>query len=241
MKEIILSLVLFCTLVGPAAVAADDDDDEGTIVETAGKKSPYGEAVGNAALTSDFIFRGVSQTDHAPAVQAGMDWEHPTGIYLGVWGTNVHFPDSPASLELDGSGGYTYNFTPSLSASLGVMYYSFHHGSSLNSWEFPLKLTWKTLSATANYDPPTGASSTAAWYFSLGWSDQYFWKLTLGAAAGYSIPDEALELQNYADFHFNVSREVLGVVADISYYFVNHPQQGGLDDPRLVFTVSKTF
>lgn len=51
----------------------------------------------NVALTSDYLFRGISQTDNGPAIQGGFDLSYGL-FYAGVWGSNVDFDDS---LELD--------------------------------------------------------------------------------------------------------------------------------------------
>jgi hypothetical protein len=45
----------------------------------------------NVALTTDYVWRGISQTNEDPAIQGGFDFEHPSGVYLGVWGSNVDF------------------------------------------------------------------------------------------------------------------------------------------------------
>lgn len=66
---------------------------------------------GNFGLTTDYIFRGVSQTQHKPAVQGGLDYSHASGIYVGAWASNVSwvkeggFKDN-SSLEVDLYGGY---------------------------------------------------------------------------------------------------------------------------------------
>ncbi|HWJ95880.1 MAG TPA: TorF family putative porin, partial [Telluria sp.] len=40
----------------------------------------------NLALTSDYRYRGVSQTRLDPALQGGADYTHaPTGLYAGTW------------------------------------------------------------------------------------------------------------------------------------------------------------
>jgi uncharacterized protein (TIGR02001 family) len=55
----------------------------------------------NVALTTDYVFRGISQTGNDPALQGGFDaswgwW------YGGVWASNVDFGDGdPADLEID--------------------------------------------------------------------------------------------------------------------------------------------
>lgn len=65
----------------------------------------------NAGLYSQYIFRGISQTDKNPALQGGVDYAHSSGIYLGVWGSNISWisdatPAASSSLELDFYGGY---------------------------------------------------------------------------------------------------------------------------------------
>jgi len=55
---------------------------------------------GTAALTTDYIFRGISQTSDDPAVQASIDGAY--GIfYIGAWGSNVDFAVPGQDLEID--------------------------------------------------------------------------------------------------------------------------------------------
>ena len=47
---------------------------------------PASSVTYNAALTSDYRYRGISQTRLQPAIQGGADWTHdPTGLYAGTW------------------------------------------------------------------------------------------------------------------------------------------------------------
>jgi len=56
----------------------------------------------NMAFTSDYVWRGSSQTGGDPAVQAGVRASLPRGLYLGAWGSNVAFvPDAGARSEFD--------------------------------------------------------------------------------------------------------------------------------------------
>ena len=53
----------------------------------------------NVTFTTDYVFRGISQTDEKFAVQGGFDWSsEPTGIYAGAWASNVDF-NSDTSVE----------------------------------------------------------------------------------------------------------------------------------------------
>jgi uncharacterized protein (TIGR02001 family) len=57
----------------------------------------------NVALTgvTNYMFRGVSQTNNGPAVQGGFDYEYsPWGLYAGVWASNVD-SSSGSSIYVD--------------------------------------------------------------------------------------------------------------------------------------------
>jgi uncharacterized protein (TIGR02001 family) len=66
---------------------------------------------GNVALTSDYVFRGISQTQGDPAIQGGFDFTTNMGglpVYAGTWASNLDF-GSPSAIhvpmELDVYGG----------------------------------------------------------------------------------------------------------------------------------------
>src|SRR4029078_3589863 len=44
---------------------------------------------GNFGIYSQYIFRGLTQTDRKPAAQGGFDFAHTNGIYLGTWASNI--------------------------------------------------------------------------------------------------------------------------------------------------------
>ena len=71
------------------------------------EESPHSLSA-NIAGTTNYMFRGISQTGNSPAVQGGFDYEYtPFGLYLGVWGSNVKSSGfGGASLELDIYGGW---------------------------------------------------------------------------------------------------------------------------------------
>ncbi len=82
------------------------------------------EVSGNVTLTSDYRFRGISQSDTDPALQGGFDVAFDSGFYLGVWGSNVDFGTSP-DLELDFYGGYGGSITEDLGFDVGYIYYDY--------------------------------------------------------------------------------------------------------------------
>ena len=54
---------------------------------------------GNVGLFSQYIFRGLTQTDRDPAVQGGFDYAHSSGLYLGTWASNISWLKENASVN----------------------------------------------------------------------------------------------------------------------------------------------
>lgn len=71
---------------------------------------------GNVALASEYIYRGIGQTNRKPAIQGGFDYAHASGLYAGVWASNISWlSDTPganisAPIEIDVYGGYKNAF-----------------------------------------------------------------------------------------------------------------------------------
>ncbi len=86
---------------------------------------------GNITLATDYVFRGVSQTNQDPALQAGIEYAADRGLYVGAWGSNISWLSdasttlSPisSSLEVDLYGGYRGKFSDAVSFDVGALYY----------------------------------------------------------------------------------------------------------------------
>ncbi|MBF0293966.1 MAG: hypothetical protein HQL96_02165 [Magnetococcales bacterium] len=78
----------------------------------------------NVGVVSNYVFRGLTQTWDRPTVQAGADYAHAAGWYLGVWGSGIsgkQFADGV--MELDLYGGYNGKFNDDWSWTLGAIGY----------------------------------------------------------------------------------------------------------------------
>ena len=97
----------------------------------------------NIGLYSQYIFRGLTQTDRGPALQGGVDLTHSSGFYLGAWASNISWlrdkntnvnNASPYSsggrLEVDVYGGYRYTFANGVGIDLGALQYIYEGGKS---------------------------------------------------------------------------------------------------------------
>jgi len=81
----------------------------------------------NAALTSDYRFRGISQSRLQPAAQGGADFASAaTGLYVGAWAATINWTrDAGGSgrVELDVYGGKRGQLTADISYDAGVLTY----------------------------------------------------------------------------------------------------------------------
>ncbi|MFN3668252.1 MAG: TorF family putative porin [Brevundimonas sp.] len=75
------------------------------VLLTAGAASAQSpEIAWNVGVTSDYVFRGYSQSNEDPAVFGGVDLT-AGGFYAGAWASTVDFGDS-TDAEIDIYGGY---------------------------------------------------------------------------------------------------------------------------------------
>ena len=74
----------------------------------------------NVNLVSQYRFRGIDQTWGQPAVQGGADLTLPSGVYAGVWASNVSGNSYPGgSLEMDYYAGYSGKINDDWSYTVG--------------------------------------------------------------------------------------------------------------------------
>jgi uncharacterized protein (TIGR02001 family) len=96
----------------------------------AGALPSQAQTTANVALYSQYVFRGLTQTDRRPALQGGFDYTHKNGLYAGIWGSNVSWisdftPGVSASVELDGWIGWKRGFGDGWGWDLGFITYRY--------------------------------------------------------------------------------------------------------------------
>jgi uncharacterized protein (TIGR02001 family) len=99
---------------------------------------------GGVTLTSDYRFRGTTQTDGGPAVQATINVNHASGLYAGVWASTIDGGldgSTPAltgygDVEVDLYGGYTKTLNGGLGFDVGLLYYWYADGTKGQKTDF---------------------------------------------------------------------------------------------------------
>lgn len=146
LKKTLIASAFAASFGVPAAQAAEPE-------------SPH-TLTGNVGIYSQYIFRGLTQTNKDPALQGGFDYSHSSGIYLGTWASNISWlTDSTAatgytssSLEWDFYGGYKMSFGDfGIDVGLLQYYYPGTHNAAIyptkaDTLEIYGALSWKWLS-----------------------------------------------------------------------------------------------
>ena len=203
--------------------------------------APAQEIVGNVGLTSNYIFRGITQTDDGPAVSGGFDYENG-GFYAGIWASSVDFGDD-TTLEVDFYGGYGFS-AGGLDWDVGAIYYAYPDSPELggNSQDF-LEL----------YGGVSKDFGSFALDGKLSWSDDFYAGTgnAIYIEAGIAVPltdDVAFDARigssqfddltgaDYEDWQLGLSGEVIGVGWDLRY----HDTSDFYGD-AFVFSISQSF
>jgi uncharacterized protein (TIGR02001 family) len=116
MKKTILSLMVASTLSVAATSAFAED--------AAAPVGPFDKDnfSANVALTTDYIFRGISLSKNDPAVSGGIDWAY-SGFYVGTWASSISAVEDE-TMEIDYYAGYTGE-VGGFSYSLDFIYYDY--------------------------------------------------------------------------------------------------------------------
>lgn len=129
------------------------------------------QASGNATLTSDYVWRGSSQTREKPAIQAGLRYAHESGFYGSIWGSTVRFsPDNGARSEFDLVLGWSGKLTGDWALDLYLLRYQYPGAQASPNWnEVNAVVTWREhYWLQVGHSANAMASRTAGTYALLG-------------------------------------------------------------------------
>lgn len=200
----------------------------------------FAEVSATVTLASDYMFRGISQTDNGAAAQASLDYSHETGAFAGIFVSNIDFGDD-GDVEIDYYAGYAGG-NDTMDWDISYTYYTYTGYSGDEDYNYG------ELIANAYIDNLTLSLGYSNDYFQTGESASYIGAsydftltndYTLTTQAGYSIGEDALG-ENIVDYSLTVSKsfnqfDVAVALTDTNLDDVDTA------DTRLVLSVSRTF
>src|SRR4249919_943239 len=157
------------------------------------------EVTGNAALTTDYVWRGSTQTQGDPAVQAGFKVAGDSGLYASIWGSNVEFaPETHASSEFDFTVGWLKKVSDQWAVDVNVLHYRYPSTT--------VDLNWTELNGTLTY--------ADNYWLSVGYSPEALGSRDAGV---YTQLGARFPINDRFRLEAMVSHYFLGAVYDKSY------------------------
>ena len=202
----------------------------------------------NVGFVTDYVFRGVSQSDENIAVQGGFDVNHTSGIYAGVWGSNVDFNDGDeANFEGDiylGYAGEISGFTYDVSG----IYYAYPGADDDLDYDYveaALKVGYDfevaALEGSVYYSPDFFGGTGDAVYTALGLDVPLPADFNASAHIGHQEIDDAVD---YTDWSLGLGYTVAGFDLSLTYTDTDLDEPEEIADgstERVVFGVSRSF
>ena len=189
----------------------------------------------NVGASTDYRYRGISQTRLKPAVQGGVDFA-AGGLYVGVWASSIKWikdAGGGANLELDLYGGYKGEIVKDLAYGVGVLGYIYagHDlNPSPNTTEIYGALTYgpATLKYSHSLSNLFGFSdSKNSGYLDLGASFDVGAGVTLAPHIGYQKVSGNSDY-SYTDYSLAVSKDFDGLVVSASAVYADVKRLGGV-------------
>ena len=225
MKRIFLTVWILLMAAAPMTALADDT-------------SPF---TWEAGVVSDYVFRGASQTDEDPTVQAGLTWTHDSGFYAGAWASGVDFGTDKPDAEVDVFVGYSFDINEAVNLDVALNRYNYPDAGASNYNELITTTTFaEQYTLTVAYSDDFGGSDTDAWYVAAGTSLGLPEDFSLDLSVGRSLFEKEFS-EDYTDWSIGVSRSWGLLSASLAYVGTDGNGRdiyGKLADSRVVLTLS---
>ena len=196
----------------------------------AGISVAQAQMTGNLGLTSDYRFRGVSQTQNAPAVQGGIDYSHSSGLYVGNWNSSVssQMYSNGSGVESDLYAGFKKDIYKGLTLDVGSYNYFYPRATNNTSTNFDTNelfaglgygpVTVKYSQSLSNYFGT--ANSKNSQYFQADFAQPLIYiskNLSLLAHVGRTEVNNNSNL-DYTDYNVGLGYNLVGWELAAKYY-----------------------
>lgn len=217
----------------------------GSLLLAAGhSQAQQNEASASVAFSTDYIFRGISQTEGRPAVHGELSYLDDSGFYGALWGSNIAYG---RGLELEATAGLTRSLSELLAYDVGLVYYNYPGASDLDTIEVFAALEYAGLRGAVAHTTDyfgTGASSN---HYSLDYSVALIDNLYLGLGLGLTEASRGIfgTRDRYGNYGASLTAYAAGLGVSLSWTNTNlsrrHCEFSTDCSANLALTISRAF
>lgn len=204
----------------------------------------------NIAVGSNYVWRGVTQSNDTSAVSGGIDYAHASGFYVGGWWSSLSASgvDTDASGDIDAVStqyeqdiylGYGFDAGP-VGLDIGYIKYMYPVGAAVQADfdELYVNASYDMFSAgfALTMSKEAGGAYEDDTYMYVGAEFEVKKGLTLGLTYGdYDIDEAAGGTSDYSHIQVSLSKD------DFTFAIDDTDQTGDAGDPRVSVSWSKSF
>ncbi len=158
-----------------------------TLLLAAARPSAAIELGGHIELASDYVQRGISQSDRRPALGLDLHLRHRDGWYAGITGHQIDFRERRPRLELGVYAGIAQSPTPEWAWQIGVVRYRYPGAPQAFGYDYHdlvVATSYRALDARVYYTPDYFAASGNSTYLDLSYHYLLTARLGLSLAGG---------------------------------------------------------
>lgn len=165
----------------------------------------HAELSANIGLTSDYMWRGVTQNGHEAAISGGVDFSHESGFYAGLWTSSLG--GAGAGAEVDLYGGIGGEVATDFSYDLGLIYYAYPSGKNLNFTELYGSLSYGPVTGGVAYtvDSDWGIPDNDLYYY-VSASTEVVDTWTVGGTVGRYDKDAGGSANDYTHYQLDITK-----------------------------------
>ncbi|WP_353164945.1 TorF family putative porin [Acinetobacter sp.] len=214
---------------------------------------------GNLALATDYRFWGISQTNNNPSVQASLSFEHETGFYITLWGSNVDLLPGN-SLEADYFLGYKWRINNQ--TTLDFQYLDINYpGASKDFYpnfsEYAIIYSridnlkkGDNIIFSGYFTPEYAMKSGKQYYLNVAANYPIYRSWSLVGSLGYNKlenKDNFIkaygfgEKDNYIDYKIGLKTQIIGLEAELSWLDTNIKRGPDITKQTFYFSLGKSF
>lgn len=210
----------------------------------------------NIGATSNYVWRGVTQTDDQAAISGGLDYAHDSGFYAGTWASNVDFDDD-TNAEVDLYAGFG-NEVNGFGYDVGLLHYYYPGGDDIDFTDIYASLSYGPVTGGVNYIVDSEVKKTSGItdtfiegdiYYFLSASFDVAETWSIGGTFGYfdfkeddkfDVVEGAKIKTSYKHFQLDIGKSV-GDFGDFTFSVSKADKESGDDDPKVFVSWAKTF